>query len=62
MACVQRGLYLVSGASPLAILFHGPDDFGMRRAVSLAVMAGSKSDAKAFLASLRKAMRAHRLL
>ncbi len=61
VACVQRGLYLVHGTVPLAILVRGPDEFGMRHAVSVDVMAREKSEAEAFLSDLRKMMRSRNI-
>lgn len=57
LACVQRGLYVIGGVVPMAVLLRGPDGFGMQRSVMLDVMAPTKADSEAFLAAIRKTMR-----
>ncbi|HWQ13134.1 MAG TPA: ATP-binding protein [Roseiflexaceae bacterium] len=59
LACVQTGLYLIrGGAGPLAVLVRGPTSDGWRRALELDVMAAERSVADAFLAEIRRTMRA----
>ena len=57
LACVQRGLYVIGGAVPMAVFLRGPDGFGMQRSVMLDVMAPTRADSEAFLAAIRKTMR-----
>jgi hypothetical protein len=60
LACVLNGLYLVrEGDRPLAVLVRGPSSDGFPRPLGVDVMAAERSVAEAFLADLRRAMRAH---
>jgi ATPase family protein associated with various cellular activities (AAA) len=57
LACVQRGIYFVSGAAPMAVLLRGPDNFGMHRVVTVEVMSSDKARSEEFLAAVRKSLR-----
>jgi hypothetical protein len=56
LACVKSGLYVISAASPIAVLLRGPDGY-MNRNVTIEVMARDKSVAEEFFATIHKNMR-----
>ena len=57
-ACVQRGLYLISGDHRSAVLMRGANDFSYYRRLAVDVMSETKEGAEALLRAIRRNMRA----
>ncbi len=61
LACIQGGLYLVSGDSKFVVLLRQQSmmDFGGHTPISIDVMATERSDAEVFLKELQRAIGKH---